>query len=105
MDSTEADLKEAVQDVMLDVWKADQSLRTALHSLAATDDLLKSARESFEAAHARYDSGVGSILDVLTAQSSLEDAQKVRIQAFSTWHMAKIRLAAALGNIDLLELE
>jgi outer membrane protein len=87
-------------DVSLDVWRAYQDLQTQGQSLSTTEELVASAQESYNAALARYKAGVGTIIDLLNAQSALASAQLQRIQARYRWNLAKVTLARAIGVLD-----
>ena len=66
----------ALEDqVILDVWSSYYAVQTASQRVATTRDLLASAPQSADVARGRYKAGVGSILDLLTAQSALADAR------------------------------
>ena len=86
--------------VALDVWTAYQNLITATQSLRTTADLLNSAEQSERVALGRYKAGVGSILDVLNAQSALASARQQRIQSSFNWNISRATLARAMGNLD-----
>lgn len=86
--------------VALDVWTAYQSLITATQAIRTTADLLASAEQSENVALGRYKAGVGSILDVLNAQSALAAARLQRIQARLDWNVFRATLAKALGALD-----
>jgi len=58
-----------------------------------------SASESARAAEARYNAGVGSLLELLTAQAALARAQQSAAQADSDWLAAFSRLNHALGRL------
>ncbi len=58
-----------------------------------------SASESARAAEARYGAGVGSLLELLTAQADLARARQARAQADSDWLAAFSRLNHALGRL------
>jgi outer membrane protein len=58
-----------------------------------------SASESARAAEARYTAGVGSLLELLTAQAALARAQQSSAQADSEWLAAFSRLNHALGRL------
>jgi outer membrane protein TolC len=87
-------------EVSLDVWRAYQDLQTQGQSLATTEELVASAQESYNAALARYKAGVGTIIDLLNAQSALASAQLQRIRARYQWNLAKVTLARAIGVLD-----
>ena len=96
------DQQQAVRDrlvdqVALDVWKAYQRLQTATQTLSTTDDLLRSAEQAERVALGRYQAGVGTVIDVLTAQSALANARLQRIQAHLDWFVSRATLAQAMG--------
>ncbi len=84
----------------LDVWQAYFDLQTAASSVASTAKLVISAAESAAAASARYQSGMGSLLDFITAQLDETNAQVQRIQSYLDWYSALARLNFALGAAD-----
>ncbi len=103
--SAQADVRAAQRDrirsqVALDVWKAYQSLTTATQSLQTTADLVASAEQSERVALGRYKAGVGTILDVLSAQSALASARLQRIQAQLDWNVYRATLAQSVGALD-----
>ena len=59
----------------------------------------ESASESAQAAEARYTAGVGSLLELLTAQAALARARQSAAQADSDWLAAFSRLNHALGRL------
>lgn len=91
-------------DIALQVWRAWQSLATEESALGASEDLLASATASAQLALGRYRAGVGNILDVLNAQSSLASARNQRIQSVYNWRLVKVALAQAVGQLGLNEL-
>ena len=93
-------LKQLRLQVALDVWTAYQNLTTATQSLRTTADLLSSAEQSERVALGRYKAGVGSILDVLNAQSALASARQQRIQSTFNWNINRATLAQAMGSLD-----
>jgi len=48
----------------------------------------------------RYKAGVGSIVDVLTAQTALATARQTRINSELGWFVARAQLAFALGRLS-----
>jgi len=79
------------------VWTSYWGLQTATQRVATSADLLASATRSEEVARGRYAEGVGSILDLLTAQSALADARAQAIQSRWTWYAALAQLARDAG--------
>jgi outer membrane protein TolC len=64
-------------------------------------DLLASATESESVARGRYREGVGSIVDLLIAQSALADARAQDAQARWQWRSALAQLAHDVGLLGL----
>ncbi|MGB7502805.1 MAG: TolC family protein [Azonexus sp.] len=100
VDAREAQRDRLRNQVALDVWRAYQSLTTATQSLKTTLDLVASAEQSERVALGRYKAGVGTVLDLLTAQSALAAARLQRIQAALDWFVYRATLAQAVGALD-----
>ena len=100
VDSATAQRETLRQQVALDVWTNYQGLITATHSIRTTADLLASAEQSERVALGRYKAGVGTILDVLNAQSALAAARVQNIQAALDWYVSRAALAKAVGTLD-----
>jgi outer membrane protein TolC len=88
------------QTVALQVWTSYYGLKTAEQRLRMTADLLDSATQSHEVAQGRYTAGVGTILDLLSAQSTLSRARALRAQAISDWYISLAQLAHDTGVLD-----
>ncbi len=92
------------QQVSQEVWEAWQSLRTVTAQLAASDDLAASAEESLRASRARYQAGLGDLINVLNAQSTLASARQQQVKARYDWARARITLARATGTLGAASL-
>jgi outer membrane protein len=91
---------ETLQDqVVLQVWTSYYNLKTAAQRVKTARDLLASAAQSQEVAAGRYRAGVGSILDLLVAQSAYADALAQEAQARSDWFVALATLAHDTGSL------
>jgi outer membrane protein len=93
---------EAARDLLytqteLDVWQAYYDLQTANSGIDATTALVQGATQSASVAAARYQLGVGSLLDLLTAQADETNALVQQIQSHLDWYTALARLNFALG--------
>jgi outer membrane protein len=86
--------------VTLQVWTSYYTLETADQMVRTSEDLLASATQNHEVAAARYKDGVGTILDLLTAQSALENARAQQIQARADWWVAFAQLAHDTGSLE-----
>ena len=101
----EAKIAEAARDQLYtqteqDVWQAYFDLQTAATSISSATNLVKSAGQSADAAVARYGAGVGSLLDLITAQLDDTNAKVQEIQTHLDWYLALARLNFALGASD-----
>ena len=79
------------------VFTSYYALQTATQRVATSTDLLTSATQSEEVARGRYAEGVGSILDLLTAQTALSDARAQAVQSRWTWYAALAQLSRDAG--------
>jgi len=68
--------------------------------VASTEVQLRAAQQTAEATLARYQSGFGSLLDLITAQVEESNARVQRIQSFLDWFTAVARLNFAIGASD-----
>jgi TolC family type I secretion outer membrane protein len=98
--ASEANLAQVELTATLDVWNAYHNLESANEQLSGTANLLKTAGENEQVAIGRYKLGVGSIVDVLTAQTALATAREARINAELGWNVARAQLAFALGRLS-----
>lgn len=97
----QADLADARLQVGLDVWTSFHGLEAATKNVTNSATLLDIAQRSFVAAQRRYQSGAGSILELLSAQTSLANAQKQRIQSLTDWRTTRLELASKLGKLQM----
>ena len=86
--------------VSLDVWTAYYALESGNRQLSATADLTTTAEKNEEVALGRYQSGVGTIIDVLTAQTAAANARVLRINSELSWKVARAQFALALGRLS-----
>ena len=94
------DVRSLEQQIGLQVWTSYYALQTSTRRLTTSRDLLNSAQQSADVARDRYKSGVGSILDVLTAESALESARAQEVQARADWFLAVAQLAHDTGTLS-----
>ena len=96
-DQLQATRERIAQQIELDVWQAYYDLETSASAIDSARALLKSARQSREVAHARYQAGVGTLLDLLSAQTAEANARVENIQSELGWYSALSRLNNAMG--------
>lgn len=89
------------QQVVFQVFSSYYALQTGARRVATADDLLASAEQSSEVALARYRAGVGSVLDLLSAQSALADARAQQVLVRLEWNTSLAQLAHDSGVLDV----
>jgi outer membrane protein len=87
--------------IALDVWNAYQTLLTDSQALRTATDLVASAEQSEAMTLGRYKAGVGNILDVLTAQSTLASARQQKVAALYSFLASRVALAQSIGQLDM----
>ncbi len=81
-------------------WKGYIDVKTDGKLVQISQELLLSAVKSATVAQGSYTSGVGSIIEVLNAQSELANARQQHAQSLAGWNAARIRLAANIGAME-----
>lgn len=99
-DVARANLQSLGQTVILEVWTSYYDLATAEQRVRVGDDLLDSASESRDVALGRYRAGVGTILDLLTAEAVLANARAQQLRARADWFIALAQLAHDTGTLE-----
>ena len=89
------------QQVSLDVVLAFNNFNTGAQAVAASQDALNSAEQANQAAIGRYKNSVGTMLELLDAQSTLSKARLQLIQAQYNWNLTRYSLAHAIGYMDV----
>jgi outer membrane protein len=88
------------QQVVYQVFSAYYALQTATRRVRTADVLIASAEQSNEVALARYKAGVGSVLDLLSAQSALANARAQQVDARLAWSVSLAQVAHDAGVLD-----
>jgi outer membrane protein TolC len=88
------------QQVVFEVFSSYHALQTATRRVRTSNDLIASAEQSSEVALGRYRAGVGSVLDLLSAQTALADARAQQVLARLEWNTSLAQLAHDTGMLD-----
>jgi outer membrane protein len=88
------------QQVIFQVFSAYYALQSATRRVRTADVLITSAEQSDTVALARYKAGVGSVLDLLSAQSALASARAQLVDARLAWSVSFAQLAHDAGVLD-----
>lgn len=89
------------QQVALQVFTSYYAMRTAAQRVRTATDLLASAQQSEQVARGRYTEGVGSIIDLLVAQTALAGARAQAVQSRWQWRTAVAQLAHDAGVLGI----
>src|SRR5205085_3962649 len=87
------------QRIDLQVWTSYYAMQTSAQRVKTSRDLLTAAQQSADVARSRYRAGVGSILDLLTAEAALEAARGQEVSARADWFLAMAQLAHDVGTL------
>ena len=87
------------QQVVYQVYSAYVGLQTAVQQVKTADELLAHAQQAYDVTLARYREGLGTITDLLSAQSLLTDARSQQVGARWSWFTALAQLAHDVGII------
>jgi len=87
------------QAATVQVWTSYYNLKTAAQRITTAQTLCDSAEESHGVALGRYREGVGSILDLLSAQTALENGRVQLIQARADWLTSLVQFEHDTGRL------
>ena len=93
-------MTELGRGIELQVWTSYYGLKTSEQKIKTARDLLESANASYEVALGRYKEGVGSILDLLTAQTILQNGRVELVQAKSDWFLSLVQFTHDTGALE-----
>lgn len=100
---TESVLKQKTLEVLSDTWSAFYAFKSSNERLVSASALKKASLEALEAIRIGYDSGINSLLDLLSAQKNLAEARLSHVQAKADVALSLIGLAYATGQLELKE--
>jgi outer membrane protein TolC len=94
-------LKGTELKVEQDVWNAWHNYQTAKQSWETSQDQLLSATQLRDVALGRYKEGLGTILDVLNAQSQYNSALQSNLQSRYNILTSRVDLVRAVGSLNM----
>jgi len=86
------------QQISLEVWNAFLALEEVKERIVNTQVFLKDARESLDISEGEYKEGVGSMLDVLDAETTFVTAEQKYIKALADFKIAQMVLRRAVSG-------
>lgn len=96
----EATLRQVELAALLQVTSAYSNVSVSLDTLKASNKLLKAAEEQYKVAIAQYRAGVGTIVEVTNAQSTLFDARARVANAMQQWLTSLVTLSYSAGTLS-----
>ncbi len=93
-----ANIRNVEINIALEVMTSYFNFKTAVENLHYSQKFLKFSEEAYEAATLTYQEGLGTILDVLSAQRTLANARAQHIQARTRWAIALSNISFAVGT-------
>jgi len=100
LEGARAQESELANQVRLDVWTAYQNFRTNADALKSAHDAVLYGEENEKLMLGRFKAGVGTMVDVLTAQASAAMARQQQATAEHDYLLSKFSLAQALGRLN-----
>jgi outer membrane protein TolC len=97
---SEANLLQVKLNVVKEISTSHYNVKIAYETLLSTDAFLHAAEQEYEVSLAQYRAGINTILDLLSAQSSLANARAERARALQDWYLSLSTLAYAVGVIS-----
>jgi len=98
--ASEANLESLKQQVAVEVEQAYRTLAQSRAALPASQAAVAAAEKNYQAALESQREGVGSIVDVITAETALTQAQNNYFNAIYSFYAADARLARAVGQAE-----
>ncbi|WP_169834973.1 TolC family protein [Pandoraea oxalativorans] len=89
-----------LREVTSQIWRRHRALLSLSRRRSVEVRLSGDARQSRDIARERYREGVGSIEEIISAQTALADAQDTLRASRTRWHLERLALAASLGALD-----
>ena len=99
LDASRAQLLQTELSVIQNVTTAHMGVKTAASNLVDSEEYLKAAELEFDIALTGYKAGTMTILDVMSAQSSLADARSKKANSQKNWFSSLAAIAYATGSL------
>ena len=97
VEQREAELQDVEQQILTDVVKTHADALSALGNVRSSLTLITAAQDAMASVQRKFDRGAADILEILSTQSALSDAQQERVRCLAEWRSARLRLLAVVG--------
>lgn len=94
-----AELQDVEHRVAMEVVQAYSDATASLRNLEASDALLRAAQSSLASSQRKYEKGAADVLEILSTQKALAEAQQERIRCVSEWRSASLRVVSTAGRL------
>jgi outer membrane protein TolC len=98
--AAEAELRQNQLSVIQDVVTTHASVKSSFDALQFADSLLETAQKQYDVILARYKAGVATILELVSAQSTLADARASQVSSTNQWLSSLVNLSYAAGTLE-----
>jgi outer membrane protein len=98
-DQAAATLRQTELTVVEQVVTSHAAVRTAFEALHFADQLLVAAQEQYDVALKRYKAGVGTIIELVTAQNTLAVSRAENVSSTTNWLSSLVNLSYAAGTL------
>ena len=89
-----AQMEETKLQILTEIVKSHSDAVASLTNLESSEKLLEASKKAVDSSVKRYSNGEGNILELLSTQTALAEAQQERIRCISEWRSARLRLLA-----------
>lgn len=87
------------QQVRSDIEETIHAVKSSSEKIIATETQVQQAKLAAEHARVRYENGMATVLDLLTTEASLSEAELAKLQADYSYVMSNYTLKRATGEI------
>jgi outer membrane protein len=99
LQAASAQLEQARDETVRQVWKSYNDLRTAIRRGAAAAALLNSSQSAYDAILASFKQGLSTYTDAVTNETKLTSARNALFETQSAIYQAATSLAYAMGEL------
>ena len=96
-EQAQAQMEEVEHQILTEIVKSYADAMSSVGNLDASGKLLEAANSAVQSSVKRYHVGAADILELLTTQTALAEAQQEKIRCISEWRSARLRLLASAG--------
>ena len=100
MRQAELRLNDLQQVVEKEVRQAIDNLSTRREQVEAAQKTMALAERELELTRDRFRNGVGDNIEVVNAQTAVENARQGLVSSLTLFNVARLNLAAALGHVE-----